>query len=109
MLKLRTEPEILIGQTFTRSLNRFAPFRNIGVNALIVVIETSEADGELFGHVAGFAEDFAGESFDLLHFHGPSNLLFNTKIIPKLILILLFQKVNQKLTSSENFRFQNWM
>ena len=107
VIKLCTEPKVLQTECLARPLDGFAPLRDLIVDPLIVLVKRIKLIREVLGHIRGFTEHLTRQCLNLLNASWSSGLLFNTEIIPKLVLILLLQKVNQEFASSKHLRFQN--
>ena len=62
-----------------------------------------EIVAKVLRHIRCLTENLSGQCFDLLYLSGAFCVLLDRQIVPKLVLVLLLQEIDQELAASKNF------
>jgi hypothetical protein len=107
IIQFCAEPKVLVGQLLGHNFDLFASFGNLIVYSLVFRVETWKSICKHLSHVRGLTKDFTCKCFDLLDLSWSLGLLFDGEIVSKLVLILLFQEIDQKLAAPEDLGFHD--
>lgn len=96
-----------MGQLLRHDLDGLAPLGDLPIYSLVLCVEGVEISGELFCHVRSLTKHLTSESLNLLNSPGASGLFLDRQVVAKFILILLSQKVNEKLAPAKDLRLHD--